>query len=186
MPTNWTQTWVSFCLVSLVSFVVFFPNGSFVFHDVGREIMRSCRGFAWPQHSLPWKHTLTCLRTHTRTHTQPQTVARPVPCLAIYFSSVFSFLSVCLCTGLSASHVSAACWLAGCRCPANRFIGCLPPELWQPAQREAECWLRLSVPRPGLSWLYISFVCFTSPGGKTRQRGCYHCIYLDFCMSGEM
>lgn len=97
------------------------------FHDVGRELMKSRWGFAWPLHCLPWK-----LPAHTHTDTHKWSLPTYVLCL----------LSLHLSVG-----ASATCWPDVCGRCTNRFIGCLP-ELRQPVEGETEdeCWLWMSAP----------------------------------------
>lgn len=102
--------------------------------------------------------SLSLSLTHTLTH-------------HLFFLSTFLHLcSVCLLLYQSVSG-SAARSLAGCCCRTNRFIGCLPPVLWQPAEEESECWLRFPVPLPALSGPFVPLICLISPAGKSSWAG---------------
>ncbi len=85
-------------------------------------LLRTCL-----KHYLPWKlmahWAYMCLHiyyTHTHTPNAAPTVCLPLSCSV--------GLSIC-----QPVSVSSTCWLAGCGCRTDRFIGCLPPVLWQPA-----------------------------------------------------
>ena len=83
------------------------------FHDVGRELMKSRWGFAWPLHCLPWK-----LPAHTHTQTRTNDLYLPM------------FCACCLCTCLSV-HLP----------PADRMsVAAAPTDLLAASPSSASQW----------------------------------------------
>lgn len=112
------------------------------FHDVGRELMKSRWGFAWPLHCLPWK-----LPAHTHTDTHKWSFSTYL-CFVLAVSA-----PVCRCI----CHL-----LTGCLWPLHRQIYWLPPRAPPASGGRDRRWVLTLDVRASL---------FVSPAGINRRGG---------------